>query len=788
MVSSSISGRVLVLGAVFAMMLVFVSYSADAFQCTVRDNTCNAGEAKILGMSGTTNAHAEISSQNNYAKVVCCSDTGNTLGTACSGRYDVVLNLSADTNAHVADPTFSTSITYPSSICLSGSAGLPFCTGSDNSCPSGAPVCIASISAETNAQIGDCSAYTRKICCRTQLNATVTDIELLNPVWGGIIRGDAVLNATASDPDGDPIQDARYNITYGGSSQPLIFHSDFSSRGEWEIVWDSRAITGIDNNVRIEASAQSSGTWGPWYVEYFTVNNTPPTAAITSHPNPSVEFWSGRLFDVSWSANAYASSFDLQYAEEASYKAGGDWRKKNGLTALTEQIDLTSLGSSGGSPTYCFRILPHDEGDIIAGSWTCEPGPNDNSADFSGCNCTRIDAEAPTVTEINSTPQYTRNDFFDVSWAGADDRANNVLCYQVQYKIINNRSSSYDEIQGWTEWSAINDMLNVQALEGSTPLAISCTSSDTATFDQQAVESSSADNRTYYFRARAIDKVDRGYSNMGSWRDAVNGTWIDKTVPEDIRVTAWDTREDVEITSPDYIVLTTTIVNFTVVADPNNRDYSGIADAGIEWQRRRIGSGYTIGGVERNSCGSSSCTIQLSWNGDYNISYRAYAVDRAGNINHTAWKSFRVQKPFGIYTDTNNLYMTLGSSALVPITVTNSQGIEENAKIKLLDYPYAKFVDISEGTLSDNNKTLDITLRPKESKTYHIIVYTADTCDDCVLTVMGNSTRSGFEEKISDTALIDIKVVFPPEFSGMAWLVFVLAGLIASVVHSKRDN
>ena len=118
----------------------------------------------VFKISNSTNAHAELPSQNNYTYYVCC--TGITgLGNDCNAANKiVVLKLSDITNAHVEENSYSN---YPNNVCLSAPTGKTIICNYNSSCSTGYS-CLASISAETNAHVGDCNVYSIKICCKIE--------------------------------------------------------------------------------------------------------------------------------------------------------------------------------------------------------------------------------------------------------------------------------------------------------------------------------------------------------------------------------------------------------------------------------------------------------------------------------------------------------------------------------------------------------------------------------------------------------------------------------------------
>ena len=139
-----------------------------ALSCSVRADACNPGEVAVFKMSNTTNAHAEMRNQDIYNYYVCCN--GNDLDADCEGQYDAVLKLSSQTNAHVEK---NSQVNYEHPVCLSTTHGsdtpVPSTIVCDyvSDCSNLGPLytCLASISGDTNAHIGDCNAYTTKVCC-----------------------------------------------------------------------------------------------------------------------------------------------------------------------------------------------------------------------------------------------------------------------------------------------------------------------------------------------------------------------------------------------------------------------------------------------------------------------------------------------------------------------------------------------------------------------------------------------------------------------------------------------
>jgi hypothetical protein len=130
--------------------------------CNIRQNSCLSGEVLVLRLSGTNNAHAELYNQNNYRYLLCCSTPGLGVSTTASAISTSILKLSASTNAHVEGNNQSN---YATTVYLTKTGGTISCSAPKPSCSSG-ETCVVSISGNTNAHIGECSAYTNKICCK----------------------------------------------------------------------------------------------------------------------------------------------------------------------------------------------------------------------------------------------------------------------------------------------------------------------------------------------------------------------------------------------------------------------------------------------------------------------------------------------------------------------------------------------------------------------------------------------------------------------------------------------
>ena len=143
---------------IFFAMLLSIS-TVYALDCAVRSADCLSGETGIFKMSQTTNGHASLFSQSGYTYTVCCND----VGTSCTANYKIALRLSAVTNAHAQTNAFSN---YLQEVCISSGCGETVdVVNSDQLCPEGY-ACLASLSSDNNAHIGNCTAYDQLVCIK----------------------------------------------------------------------------------------------------------------------------------------------------------------------------------------------------------------------------------------------------------------------------------------------------------------------------------------------------------------------------------------------------------------------------------------------------------------------------------------------------------------------------------------------------------------------------------------------------------------------------------------------
>jgi hypothetical protein len=770
-------GAVLIVIAAILASSFLPSAAAD-FACSVKAS-CTGDESEIFSMSGTGNAHAEIASETHYGSHVCCGGMGSgVLGTSCSGKYAVALVLSSDTNAHAGNPLVSP---YSVDVCLSTTIGAPWCLVESDACTAGS-VCLASISSDTNAHAGDCNAYARKVCCFVNRPPAVTDIA---PPPGDN-RGDITFAATASDPDGDGVRSVDFEVVFTGGSTALGEDTSAPFQATWNSFDDVVGV--IDTTVKVRARASDGAAWGPWYEETFTVNNTRPAAWLTT---PSNGTRTGKIFNVTWNGNVYANAYDFQYVDRAVFRAGGSWTT---VPQTAQKYSQVNLATADDEAEYCFRVRGADTVQGVPGLWSCNPSLGQDPS-TSGCTCIIMDTVNP-IAAVDTSPLYTRFGIFDVNWSGSDTGGSGIGCYIIQYRVYDNKVGT--EFVAWKEWSSVNNA-NRLVFSGGGCSAVSCTTWVDDEFNRGSelpLEVRSKDGQTTQFRILAVDNA-YGCANSGIYAQSATETNYDTTSPPGLTVVARDADGTV-LPSPTGTLYTPDSATFAVSADPADDDYTGVYRTGVRYWLLKPGAGYVVmsrlDGLEMN-CGNyvSECSLAAGpWYKDYNVTYKGFAVDRAGNENITLSRSFLVLKPMKLDADTDNVYMTLGSNRIVTLTISNRQAFGDTIKIVLTGYPHAKFMNESVGVPGPGARDLNVTLLPRESKTVNVAVYTSDVGEDYMLSIIANTTRVGFESKIEDMALIDVRVVMPHEFPGLApWavaLITVSAVVIYAVFSGRRPR
>ena len=153
-----------------------INSPAVLFSCAIK-TSCGGGETGVLGLSAQDNALAEIiGGGGNYPYKLCCANISSVQTTTGTGNCDTLgagftglITLSGDTNAQVEkyNYTGTDGFPYKKNVCvkLVGGAELNCTYTSAIGCDMLTWDKIISFSSETNAHIGNMSAYSDWVLC-----------------------------------------------------------------------------------------------------------------------------------------------------------------------------------------------------------------------------------------------------------------------------------------------------------------------------------------------------------------------------------------------------------------------------------------------------------------------------------------------------------------------------------------------------------------------------------------------------------------------------------------------
>lgn len=213
----------LFIALVSILVFTFASQVYAGLTCSVTSDSCS--DTTVFKMQALDNSHAEMPNQTIYNYYVCCSGVGG-LSNSCTGNYDIALKLSSLTNAHVGKKDVSS---YSNNACLSVTDGSVDCDyASDCSTLGIGYVCLASISGDDNAHLGDCDAYSTKVCCDATpylsftISASSTDFGTLDSGSVNTSSPNITLTTSTNAVDG-------YTITVqdeGDGSDPGLYSTE----------------------------------------------------------------------------------------------------------------------------------------------------------------------------------------------------------------------------------------------------------------------------------------------------------------------------------------------------------------------------------------------------------------------------------------------------------------------------------------------------------------------------------------------------------------------------------
>lgn len=402
MKSSSGNGLLALEAIVFAVLAVLTSgyavSAAGGFNCSVMTNSsCTGDNVSVIYMENDTggywNAHAQNVSVGNYDYVICCNSS-SSLTYACG--EGVFLKLNATTNSHVQRGDYSgPGIVYGVDSCLTADPGYFNCTYVDDSCPAGRE-CFASMGGadpsdnSTNAHIGPCEEYKKKICCRV---ITEPDVTYENPTPGNDTRrtGNSVtINVSVSVDSGFSADTCTLEWTEIGGSAG---NETMEMIGSGESVTCNMTKTPSDGtNYTFKVYANDSGgSLGSEEERVFRENDEPAKVSLSSPADG--DHTTDRTPTFSWSEPSDADGDTLNYTINITC-FGGDCSDDNRY--------VTDLDSTSYSPG---KELQYFGDDNYYYNWSVRAGDGYEFGLWSDQRNLTIDTNV-SITLINDTTDF----------------------------------------------------------------------------------------------------------------------------------------------------------------------------------------------------------------------------------------------------------------------------------------------------------------------------------------------------------------------------------------------
>ncbi len=315
MKSSSVTGVLLLAAAVFIMFMLFspayIVSAAGNFSCSITaSGSCSY--TKVLYLKNDTggyyNAHAENVSEATYPYTICC-DSNSTLSYNCG--EGIVVKLNATTNTHVQRGDYSGAIVYGISACLSGVPGYVNCTYVDDACPANRE-CFASMASaypsennDTDAHLGPCTEYRRKICCGVISDLIITYV---NPTPDDDTRrtsNSETINVTVTSDSGVSVDTCI--LEWNGVNETMTMRGTGSS-----VTCDATKATTDGTTYTFKVYANDSvNNMANESLRTFRENDEPEKVVLTSPENESHTTDHTPTFD--WEVPSDADSDTLNY-------------------------------------------------------------------------------------------------------------------------------------------------------------------------------------------------------------------------------------------------------------------------------------------------------------------------------------------------------------------------------------------------------------------------------------------------------------------------------------------
>lgn len=333
----------MVLEIIFLLLMGFVYFASAAgdFNCTILGNqTC--AFTKVIYLENDTggywNAHAQSISVGTYDYVVCCN-SNSTLTSECGGTF---LKLNDTTNSHVQrGDYYGPGIIYGVNVCLKTTPGYFNCTYVDGACPSDRE-CFASMASsypadnnDTNAHIGPCEEYERKVCCKVMNHVSVT-YENPTPADGSRqIDNSVVINVSVTSDYETSVDTCVLEWKVGNNPAN---NETMQMIGTGNSVFCNITKTTVDGTTyyfKVYAN-DSNGMWGNETQRQFRENDEPDQVVLLSPASGS--HFTNRTPTLKWNETNDADGDSLTYFVNITCLkiGGGDCSSDNRYASTTD--------------------------------------------------------------------------------------------------------------------------------------------------------------------------------------------------------------------------------------------------------------------------------------------------------------------------------------------------------------------------------------------------------------------------------------------------------------------
>ena len=386
---------------IFLLLLipVYIASAAGNFSCNITaSGSCSY--TKVLYMQndsgGYWNAHAQNITPGTYAYAICC-DSNSTLSYACG--EGVLLKLNATSNTHVQRGDYSGSLVYGISTCLTTTPGYFNCTYIDDSCPANRE-CFASMASsnastnnDTDAHVGPCDEYRRKVCCKVVLDPLVTYV---SPTPGNNSRQTAnsvTINVTVTSDPGVSVDTCILEWTVVGVSTANETMQKIGSGSS--VTCNVTKATSDATNYTFKVYANdSANTFGSEGGRQFRENDEPAKVVLTSPADGT--HTTDRTPTFTWEVPSDADSDTLNYTINITCFG----------TCMSDDNRLvTDIMTTSYTPTTELKYFGDDNSYY---NWSVRAGDGYEFGSWSNVWKLTIDTDV-SITMLNDTIEFGEN-------------------------------------------------------------------------------------------------------------------------------------------------------------------------------------------------------------------------------------------------------------------------------------------------------------------------------------------------------------------------------------------